>query len=72
MNAQRQGRIIDLVDYAVLRPQLGLPGSAIEGTRAIGITRAYVAAFVDRQLRGGDGPLLDGPSRAYPEVRFWK
>ncbi|MGW5680979.1 alpha/beta hydrolase family protein [Nonomuraea sp. NPDC003754] len=60
------------VDYAVLRPQLGLPGSAIEGTRAIGITRAYVAAFVDRQLRGGDEPLLDGPSRAYPEVRFWK
>ncbi|MFD1940189.1 alpha/beta hydrolase family protein [Nonomuraea mangrovi] len=60
------------VDYAVLRPQLGLPGSAIEGERALKITRAYVAAFVDRQLKGKDGPLLDGPSQAYPEVRFWK
>ncbi|GAA5062536.1 lipase [Thermocatellispora tengchongensis] len=36
------------------------------------ITRAYVAAFMDRHLRGRAQPLLDGPSSAFPEVKFWK
>ncbi|MBE1563345.1 alpha/beta hydrolase family protein [Nonomuraea africana] len=60
------------VDYAVLRPQLGLPAPELVGARALKITRAYLAAFLDTHLRGRDEPLLDGPSTAYPEVRFWK
>ncbi|GAA2652319.1 hypothetical protein GCM10010412_019270 [Nonomuraea recticatena] len=60
------------VDYAVLRPQLGLPAPELDGARALRITRAYLAAFLDTHLRGRDEPLLDGPSKAYPEVRFWK
>ncbi|MFI9308966.1 alpha/beta hydrolase family protein [Streptomyces triculaminicus] len=38
--------------------------------RATALTRAYVSAFFDRHLRGARGPLLDGPSAAYPEVTF--
>nr|BFE82541.1 hypothetical protein GCM10020093_051420 [Planobispora longispora] len=40
--------------------------------RELEITRAYVAAFMDRHLRGGDRWLLDGPSDAFPEVEFWE
>lgn len=40
--------------------------------RELTITRAYVAAFMDRHLRGREQPLLDGPSDAFPEVTFWK
>ncbi|GHG53482.1 lipase [Streptomyces griseocarneus] len=40
--------------------------------RATALTRAYVSAFFDRHLRGARGPLLDGPSAAYPEVTFLK
>ncbi|MGP4094223.1 alpha/beta hydrolase family protein [Nonomuraea sp. KM90] len=40
--------------------------------RDLEVTRAYVAAFMDRHLRDRVQPLLDGPSAAYPEVTFWK
>ncbi|NRQ33808.1 alpha/beta hydrolase [Nonomuraea sp. NN258] len=62
---------LSFVDYAVLQPQLGLPKAPIDGARAIAITRAYVTAFLDLHLKGERRPLLDGPSKDHPEVRFW-
>lgn len=57
--------------------QLGLPRQTVTelvGTlpakRAIAAQRAYVSAFFDRSLRGGDSGLLDGPSARFPEIRF--
>ncbi|MFF5126908.1 alpha/beta hydrolase family protein [Streptomyces syringium] len=44
----------------------------LPGDRATPVVRAYVAAFMDRHLRGRPSPLLDRPSAAYPEVRFVK
>jgi predicted dienelactone hydrolase len=55
-------------DYAVLGDQVGLPTQTASGTRSAEITRTYVAAFLDRQLRHRYAPLLDGPSAAFPEV----
>ncbi|MCP2345602.1 alpha/beta hydrolase family protein [Nonomuraea roseoviolacea] len=49
-------------DYPLMTKQSG---------REPEITRAYVAAFMDRNLRGEDEPLLDGPSGTFPEIRFW-
>jgi hypothetical protein len=60
-------------DYAVyfspLRA-LGLLGS-IDGTRGLQVTRAYVRAFFDTYLNDAPSSLLQGPSSAYPEVRFY-
>ncbi|MER7499391.1 alpha/beta hydrolase [Nonomuraea pusilla] len=50
-------------DYALMTKQ---------SAREVEVTRAYVAAFMDRHLRGDDEQLLDGPSETYPEVKFWK
>ncbi|MFE2105956.1 alpha/beta hydrolase family protein [Kitasatospora sp. NPDC059463] len=44
----------------------------ITGNRALAATRAYLGAFFDRHLLGRPAPLLDRPSRAFPEVRFAK
>ncbi|MCG6498563.1 esterase [Kitasatospora sp. A2-31] len=38
--------------------------------RAVAATRAYVASFFDRWLRGRDDHLLDGPSPRFPEMEF--
>ncbi|MFC0602749.1 alpha/beta hydrolase family protein [Streptomyces palmae] len=59
-------------DLPVLAEQLGLPDpeAPLSGTRSGEITRDYVSAFFDQQLRGIPQPLLDGPSAANPEVRF--
>ncbi|MEU6057787.1 alpha/beta hydrolase [Streptomyces sp. NPDC047097] len=59
-------------DWPVLGEQAGDtdPGSPLSGTRSQQITRAYVGAFFDHQLRGRPAPLLDGPSAANPEVVF--
>jgi predicted dienelactone hydrolase len=43
----------------------------LSGARGVEITRAYVGAFLDRQLRNRPRALLDGPSVHRPEVRFW-
>ncbi|MFG3436172.1 alpha/beta hydrolase family protein [Nonomuraea sp. NPDC047897] len=59
-------------DYAVLRRQLGIPAQELDGGRATAITRTYVRSFFDRHLLRERRPLLDGPSPAYPEVRFWR
>jgi dienelactone hydrolase len=44
-------------------------GSIAPG-RALVAVRAYVNAFFQRYLRDRPAPLLDGPSTAYPEMRF--
>ncbi|MEU1734097.1 alpha/beta hydrolase [Streptosporangium sp. NPDC020145] len=62
---------MSFVDYAVLQPQLGLPGAALDGERAVTITRRYVTAFLDLHLKGRRQPLLDRPSGDFPEVRIW-
>ncbi|MFJ8430804.1 alpha/beta hydrolase family protein [Kitasatospora sp. NPDC094019] len=49
----------------------GLFGT-VRGDRALAATRAYLGAFLDRHLLGRPAPLLDRPSRAFPEVRFAK
>ncbi|WP_433374843.1 alpha/beta hydrolase family protein [Actinoplanes sp. CA-142083] len=68
-------------DHQMLLPQLaGLTGMSDEelagwiGTldpaRATRIQQAYPLAFFDQHLRHRGGHLLDGPSRAFPEVRY--
>ncbi|HEV7980181.1 hypothetical protein [Amycolatopsis sp.] len=39
--------------------------------RGIQITRTYVGAFLDRQLRGWPEPLLNRPSTRFSEVHHW-
>ncbi|MEV0201006.1 lipase [Nonomuraea sp. NPDC050691] len=66
-------------DLQAIYPQLagrlkGLPIADTIGTidpeRSIAAQRAYLTTFFDLHLRGRRTPLLDGPSRAYPEVRL--
>ncbi|KZB81777.1 alpha/beta hydrolase family protein [Amycolatopsis regifaucium] len=59
-------------DVGVLGEQLGLskPG-LLGGLRGMELTRAYVSAFFDANLRGGRQPLLDGPVTGNPEIKFW-
>ncbi|NRQ37764.1 alpha/beta hydrolase [Nonomuraea sp. NN258] len=56
-------------DFPLIAERIGAGG--IPAARAIEITRVYVAAFVDRHLRGRPRPLLAGPSPRYLEVAFW-
>ncbi|MEU6408469.1 lipase [Microbispora sp. NPDC046933] len=53
--------------------RLGTP-SEIVGTvdpvRSVAAQRAYVAAFLDLQLKGRTTRLFDGPSPAFPEMSF--
>ncbi|MEU6825781.1 alpha/beta hydrolase [Streptomyces atriruber] len=58
-------------DLAPLAAQLGEDDpKGLPGRRAAEITRDYVGAFFAEQLRGKDEPLLDGPTKANPEVAF--
>lgn len=59
-----------LSDVAVSAEWLGLPPTAITGTRIVKIMREYVGAFIDLHLRHRPRPLLDGPSPRFPEVHF--
>ncbi|MGW5685354.1 alpha/beta hydrolase family protein [Nonomuraea sp. NPDC003754] len=60
-------------DYPLLLEQGGIDlGTPLSGARAAEITRRYVGAFFDLHLGGRHQPLLDRPSRRYPEVRFWR
>ncbi|WP_274911340.1 alpha/beta hydrolase family protein [Streptomyces sp. WZ-12] len=63
---------VSFLDLPVLAAQLGVhdPAASLSGRRAAQITRRYAGAFFDRHLRGIREPLLDGPSKANPEVRF--
>ncbi|MCK2215399.1 alpha/beta hydrolase [Actinomadura sp. ATCC 31491] len=59
-------------DAPLLAGALGIkpvPGT-LPAARAAELTRAYVAAFLDRHLKGLERPLLDGPSPREPEVTF--
>ncbi|OPA79190.1 lipase [Paenibacillus selenitireducens] len=55
-------------DIALLSPSLF--AKQIDPVHNIDITRSYVRAFFDQYLKGEKQPLLDGPSSAYPEVKF--
>jgi hypothetical protein len=56
-------------DLALLADQAGIDiGAALPGARSLDITRAYVRAFFDQHLRSEPQPLLDQPSRRYPEA----
>ncbi|MFJ9174743.1 alpha/beta hydrolase family protein [Streptomyces sp. NPDC102360] len=77
----RGSRHATYTDATTLLPQiaarLDLPRETLTtwvGTvptdRAVAAQRAYLAAFFDRWLRGGDGALLDAPSPRYPEIAF--
>ncbi|MGW3233100.1 alpha/beta hydrolase family protein [Kitasatospora sp. NPDC001095] len=60
-------------DFPIFFDGLGIPkgpDTTIAGQRAVALTRQYVGAFLDLQLKGVPQPLLDGPSTANPEVRF--
>ncbi|MFF1651431.1 alpha/beta hydrolase family protein [Streptomyces sp. NPDC058240] len=61
-------------DIPVFLDELGLSGAqspqALSGRRSMEITRAYLGAFFDQQLKGIPQPLLDGPTSAEPEVTF--
>ncbi|MFF2080011.1 alpha/beta hydrolase family protein [Kitasatospora sp. NPDC058162] len=60
-------------DFPLFFEALGMPqgpDTTLSGQRAVQLTRQYVGAFFDLQLKGIDQPLLDGPTAANPEVRF--
>ncbi len=44
--------------------------ASIDGTRAVNVINAYVAAFFDLYLKGIDSSLFKGQSSSYPEVDF--
>ncbi|TDT97333.1 platelet-activating factor acetylhydrolase isoform II [Streptomyces sp. 846.5] len=59
-------------DLNLLAAQAGrpAPSGAIPPLRALELTRSYLGAFFDQQLKGRPQALLDGPSAADPEVTF--
>ncbi|GAA3387590.1 alpha/beta hydrolase [Streptomyces roseoviridis] len=57
-------------DGPVIQHHFGLPAGPIPAGRALGVTRAYLAAFFDEHLRGRPQALLNGPSAEHPEVVF--
>ncbi|RAK30409.1 platelet-activating factor acetylhydrolase isoform II [Actinoplanes lutulentus] len=82
LNVHAKGsRHVAYCDYETVIPQLltrmGADEKEAEGwigtldpDRAMRIQQAYPLAFFDRHLRGARSRLLDGPSRAFREVRF--
>ncbi|MFF9145928.1 alpha/beta hydrolase family protein [Streptomyces sp. NPDC014861] len=57
-------------DAPVLLDHFGLPHGDLPAERVVSVTRAYVAAFFDENLRGREQQLLDGPDPSHPEVRL--
>ncbi|MGI5489131.1 alpha/beta hydrolase family protein [Microtetraspora malaysiensis] len=58
-------------DLAIPMSKAGLSApDTIAAERGLALTRAYVAAFFDRHLKGAKRPLLDAAAPAYPEVAF--
>ncbi|SNY63963.1 alpha/beta hydrolase family protein [Paractinoplanes atraurantiacus] len=82
LNVQAAGAVHSSYnDLQVLVPQLaevvGMSDDELRGwigtldpARAVRIDQAYPLAFFDQHLRGRHRPLLDGPSRAFPEVEY--
>ena len=54
-----------LIGTAILAPLV----APLDPTRAVRVQQAYPLAFFDLHLRRR-GHLLDGPSPAFPEVKF--
>ncbi|MER5258823.1 alpha/beta hydrolase [Streptomyces sp. NPDC002855] len=63
---------LTFTDLPVLGGQLGRtdPSAPLSGERSGQITTSYVTAFFDKHLNDRNRPLLDGPSKANPEVAF--
>ncbi|MFJ9417994.1 alpha/beta hydrolase family protein [Streptomyces sp. NPDC101227] len=72
---------LSFMDYEALWPPMAGPlglspmqlvqmFGTIAPDRAIEIQRTYLAAFFDKELRHQHSPLLDGPSRHFPELTF--
>jgi hypothetical protein len=59
----------DLPYWSPLMPLLGQTGP-LDAQRGFDIVNAYSLAFFDKELKGQPSPLLDGPSKQYPEVIF--
>jgi predicted dienelactone hydrolase len=57
-------------DYGLLLAEVGQPAGTLDPERAVKIQQAYPVAFFDLHLRHRRARLLDGPSRAFPELRF--
>jgi dienelactone hydrolase len=58
-------------DIGLLAEQLGIDiGAELPAARAAEIVRRYARAFLDVHLRNRPQPLLDKPSRRYPQVHF--
>lgn len=55
-------------EIALLSPTLF--AKDIDPVHNVDITRSYVRAFFDQYLEGKPQQLLEGPSTAYPEVKF--
>jgi hypothetical protein len=55
--------------FTPLAQPMGLTGP-IDAERGFTIINAYSLGFFDHQVHGRPAPLLDGPARGYPEVRF--
>ncbi|MBL7256252.1 alpha/beta hydrolase family protein [Paractinoplanes lichenicola] len=82
LDIQAQGAVHSSYgDLQVLMPQLakvvGMGDDELRGWigtldpgRAVRIDQAYPLAFFDEHLRGREQRLLDGPNRAFPEVRY--
>jgi predicted dienelactone hydrolase len=82
LNVQADGAVhSSYCDVQWLVPQLakaiGMSDEELQGwigtlepARAVRIQRAYPLAFFDQHLRGRREHLLDGPSPAFPEVKF--
>ncbi|KAB7849194.1 alpha/beta hydrolase family protein [Streptomyces mobaraensis] len=78
-----KGGHMTFTDMHWLADQVGLPEGVppedaagafgtLSSDRANALTRAYLVAFFDKQLRNAPGKLLDGPSAEFPEVAFLK
>ena len=63
---------INFTDLPYWSPVLGQIGMAgpINRQRGFDIVNEYSVAFFDRELKGQSSPLLNGPSKKYPEVIF--
>ncbi|GGQ68425.1 alpha/beta hydrolase family protein [Kitasatospora griseola] len=60
-------------DNPVFFEALGMPqppGTTVAATRGVQLTRQYVTAFFDLQLKGIPRPILDGPTPQNPEITF--
>ncbi|MEV7531685.1 alpha/beta hydrolase family protein [Streptomyces hydrogenans] len=57
-------------DFPLAERHFGLPAADLAPERAVHLTRAYVAAFFDRHLRGAPEGPLEGPAPEHPEVHF--